>query len=64
MGKRPKNSSDRSRKKKKRSLVGNYLGSSWQNYYMARGRKDTRKKEKGDGTKIGINGKIPWDKET
>jgi len=26
--------------------------------------KDMKEREKRDGTKIGINGKIPWDKET
>ena len=57
-GKRLKNSGDRSRKKKKRNLVGNYLESSWQNYYTAGGRKDMKKKEKGDRMKIGINEKI------
>jgi len=27
-------------------------------------KKSMRKKEKRDGTKIGVNGKIPWNKET
>jgi len=31
---------------------------------MAGKRKDMKKKEKGDGMKIEINGKIPWDEET
>jgi len=34
MGKRLKNSGDRSRKKKRRNLAGNYLGSLQQNYYI------------------------------
>jgi len=31
---------------------------------MAGRRKDMKKKEKEDGTKIGIDGKIPWDEKT
>jgi len=62
-GKRPKNY-DRNRKKKKRCLVMNYLGSSQQNYYMDRGGKNTKKKGKKDGTKIGDDRKIPQDEET
>jgi len=31
---------------------------------MDRERKDTREKERRDGMKIGVNRKIPWDKET
>jgi len=64
MEKRPKNSGDKSRKKKRRNLIGNYQGNSQQNYYMAGEREDTRKKEKKDGTRIGIDGKIPRDKKT
>jgi len=48
----------RSWKKKKKSLVGNYLASSWQNCYTDRGEKDTRKKERRDGRKIGNDRKI------
>jgi len=38
--------------------------SLWQNYYTDGERKDTREKERRDGTKTGVDGKIPWDKET
>jgi len=31
---------------------------------MVREEEDTKEREKRDGTKIGIDGKIPWDKET
>jgi len=31
---------------------------------MVRGKKSMKKKGKRDGTRIGINGKIPWDEET
>jgi len=31
---------------------------------MVGGKEDMKRKGKRDGTKIGINGKIPWDKET
>jgi len=64
MGKRLKNLGDRSRKKKRRNLVGNYLESSQQNYYTAGERKNMKKKEKEDRTKIGIDGKFPQDKES
>ena len=42
----------------------NYLENSQQNYYMVGEEKDMKGKEREDGTKTGINGKIPWDKET
>jgi len=42
----------------------NYLGNSWQNYCIVGEEKDMKGKERKDGTKTGINGKIPWDKET
>ena len=64
MGKRPKNSGNRSRRKKRRNLVGNHLGSLQQNYYTNGGRKDMREKERKDGMKIGVDGKIPQDEET
>jgi len=59
MRKRPKNSGDRSRRKKRRNLAGNYLGSLWQNYYTNGGKKDIKEKERRDRMKIGVNGKIP-----
>jgi len=31
---------------------------------MNRDKKDIKRKGKRDGTKIGISGKIPWDKKT
>jgi len=64
MGKRQKNSGDRSWKKKRRNLAVNYLGSLRQNYYMDGKEGDTKKKERRDGTKIGIDGKISRDEES
>jgi len=63
-GKRQKNLGDRSWKKKRRNLAGNYQENSWLNYYMGGGEKDIKKKEKRDGMRIGINGKIPRDEES
>jgi len=31
---------------------------------MVGGKEDMKRRGKRDGTKIGINGKIPWDEET
>jgi len=42
----------------------NYLGNSQQNYYTIGEEKDMKEKGREDGTKTGINGKIPWDEET
>jgi len=64
MGKRQKNSDDRSRKKKKKNLVRNYLGNLWKNYYMNREGKGTKGRERRDGMKIGVDGRIPQDKES
>jgi len=64
MGKRQKNLGDRSWKKKRRNLVENYQENLWLNYYMDGGEKDMKEKERRDGTRIGIDGKIPWDKES
>jgi len=47
-----------------RSSVRNYLGNSQQNYYMVGKEEDMKERGKRDGMKIGIDGKIPWDKET
>jgi len=63
-GKRQKNLGDRSWKKKRRNLAGNYQENLWLNYYMGGGEKDIKKKEKRDGMRIGIDGKIPWDEES
>ena len=57
MGKRPKNSGNRSRKKKRRNLARNYLESLRQNYYIDGRRKDTKKRERKNGRKIGVNEK-------
>ena len=64
MGKRQKNLGNRSWKKKRRNFARNYQGNLWPNYYMGRGEKDMKKKERGDGMRIGIDGKIPWDEES
>jgi len=48
---------------KKKNLVGNYLGNLWQNYYMDGKGKGIKGRERRDGMKIGINGRIPWDKK-
>jgi len=64
MGKRLKNSGDRNRKKKRRNLVGNYLGNLQPNYSMDGDKKDMKRKGKKDRRKIGVDGKIPWDEES
>jgi len=63
-GKRQKNLGDKSWKKKRRNLVENYQENLWLNYYMDGGEEDTKGKERRDGTKIGINGKIPRNKKS
>ena len=63
-GKRQKNLGDRSWKKKRRNLVRNYQENLQLNYYMDGGEKDMKGKERRDGTRIGIDGKIPRDKES
>ena len=64
MGKRQKNLGDRSWKKKRRNLAGNYQGNLQLNYYMVGGEKDMRKKERRGETRTGIDRKIPWDEES
>jgi len=64
MGKRQKNLDNRSWKKKRRNLAGNYQGNLQLNYYMVGRGKDIKKKERRGGMRIGINGKIPWDKKS
>jgi len=59
MGKRLKNSGNRNRKKKRRNLVGNYLGNLQSNYSIDGDKKDMRRKGKKDKRKIGVDGKIP-----
>jgi len=63
-GKRQKNLGDRSWKKKRRNLVENYQGNLWLNYYMDGEEEDMKGKERRDGTRTGINGKIPRDEES
>ena len=57
MGKRQKNLGNRSWKKKKRNFARNYQGNLRPNYYMDGGEKDMKRKERGDGMRIGIDGK-------
>jgi len=63
-GKRQKNLSDRSWKKKRRNLAENYLGSLRQNCYMGGAKGDTKKRERKNGTRIGTDRKISWDEES
>ena len=56
--------SNRNWKKRKRNLVRNYLGSSWQNCYTVGKKESTKEKGKRGRTRTGVNGKIPWNKET
>jgi len=62
-GKRQKNSGNRSRKKKKKNLARNYLENLQQNYYTNRKEKGMKERERRDGTKIGVDERIPWDEE-
>jgi len=59
MGKRQKNLDNRSWKKKRRNLAGNYQRNLQLNYYTVREKEDMREKGRKDGTRTGINGKIP-----
>ena len=63
MEKRLKKLDDRNWKKKRRSLVKNYQGSLWSNQYTDRKEKGMKRRERRDGKKIGIDGKVPQDKE-
>jgi len=63
MGKRQKNLGNRSWKKR-RNLAGNYQGNSQPNYYTVGGEEDMKGKERKGGTRIGVDGKIPWDEES
>ena len=62
--KRQKNLGNKSWKKKRRNLAGNYQGNLWLNYYMVGRGKGMREKEKKGGTKTGVDGKIPQDEES
>jgi len=45
-------------------LIGGYQEGIWQNSSTDRGIGNMRGREKGDGTRTGQNGNIPWDKES
>ena len=45
------------RQELRRNFAGNYQGNLWPNYYTDGGEKDMKRKERGDRTRIGINGK-------
>jgi len=64
MGKRPKKLGNRKRKKKKRNSVRNYQESLQLDWYINRGKRDMKRRERRDGKKIGNNGKIPQDKKS
>jgi len=64
MGKRTKKSGDRSRLKKRRSSTEGYLEGIQQNSSTDRKTRSMRGREKGDGTKTGLNENIPWDEES
>jgi len=64
MRKRLKNSGNKNKKKKRRNLVRNYLGNLWPKYFTNGDKKDMRRKEKRNGRKIGVDRKIPQNKES
>jgi len=64
MGKRQKNLGDRSWKKKRRNLAGNYQGSSQPNYYTVGGEENMKEKERRSGMRIEVDGKIPRNEES
>ena len=64
MEKRTKKLGDRSRLKKKGYSTEGYQKGTQQNSSTDGGIGSTRGREKGDGTKIGPNGNIPWDEES
>jgi len=64
MGKRQKNLDNRSWRKKRRNLTENYQGSLQQNYYTDGRKEDMKGRERRDGTKIRVDGKIPQDEES
>jgi len=63
-GKRQKNLGDRSWRKKRRNLTKNYQGSLQQNYCTDGRKEDMKGRERRNGTKIGVNGKIPRNEES
>ena len=64
MGKRQKNLGDRSWKKKRRNLAGNYQGNSQLSYYTVGRKEDMKGKERRGGTRTGVDGKIPRNEES
>ena len=62
--KRQKNLGDRSWKKKRKNLARNYQGNLRLNYYTVGEEKDMKEKERSSRTRIGVDGKIPQDKES
>jgi len=63
-GKRTKKSDDRSRSKKRRSLIGGYQEGTWQNSSTDGEIGNMRGREKEDRTKTRQNGNIPWNEES
>ena len=64
MGKKTKKSGDRSRSKKRKSLIGDYQGNTRRNSSTDGGTGSTKGKGRGAGMKIGPDGNIPWDEES
>ena len=46
------------------AFISKLLNTTEQNYCMDGGKEDTKERGKGDGMRIGIDGKIPRDEET
>ena len=63
MEKRPKKLGNRNWKKKRRNSVKNYQESLQPNQYMDREEKDIKRRGRRDGKKIGIDERVPQDKE-
>ena len=63
-GKRTKKLGNRNRSKKKRNLTEGYQENTRQNLSTVGEIRSTRGKGRGNGTKIGLDGNIPWDEES
>jgi len=63
-GKRTKKLGDRSRTKKKKSSIEGYQGDTRRSSSMDRETGNMKERGRGDGTKIGPDGNIPWDEES
>ena len=63
MEKRPKKLGNRNQKKKRRNSLENYQGSLQPNQYMDGEEKGIRRRGRKDRKKIGIDGKVPQNKE-